>query len=55
MENNENFIIGGIGATISSIATISGLDALENLALCFIGGIVSVIGKLIAQKYFKKK
>lgn len=55
MGNNDNFIVGGIGATISSIATISGLDAFENLALCFIGGIVSVFGKLIAQKYLKKK
>jgi len=55
MGNNDNFIVGGIGATISSIATISGLDAIENLSLCFIGGIVSVIGKLIAQKYFKNK
>lgn len=52
--NNENILIGSIGAIASNIASINGLDIIQSLLLAFAGGFISVLGKDLYKKLKEK-
>lgn len=52
--NNENILIGTLGAIISNIGTISGLDIIQSVLIAFAGGFMSVLGKDFYKKLKEK-
>ena len=52
--NNENLLVGSIGAIVTNIASINGLDIIQSLLMAFVGGFVSVLGKDFYKKLKEK-
>jgi hypothetical protein len=52
--NNENIYIGAMGAIISNIGSISGLDIIQSVLIAFAGGFMSVLGKDLYKKLKEK-
>jgi len=52
--NNENIYIGTLGAIISNIGSISGLDIIQSVLIAFAGGFMSVLGKDLYKKLKEK-
>jgi hypothetical protein len=53
-QNSENVIVGSIGALITNIASISGLDIIQSILIAFAGGFFSVLGKDLYKKLKEK-
>lgn len=52
--NNENILIGTLGAIVSNIGTITGLDIIQSVLIAFAGGFMSVLGKDLYKKLKEK-
>jgi|688.fasta_scaffold285069_5 hypothetical protein len=52
--NNENIFVGTLGAIISNIASINGLDIVQSILISFAGGFISVLGKDLYKKLKEK-
>lgn len=52
--HNENIIVGTIGAIVTNIATITGLDIIQSVLIAFAGGFFSVLGKDLYKKLKEK-
>ena len=55
MNHKENIIIGGLGAVVSNIASINGMDIIQSLLIAFLGGFFSVVGKDFYKKIKENK
>ena len=53
-QNNENILVGSIGALITNIASINGLDVIQSILIAFAGGFFSVLGKDLYKKLKNK-
>lgn len=51
--NDDNIFAASIGAIISNVASINGLDIVQSLLLALVGGGVSMLGKDLYNKFKK--
>lgn len=52
--NNENILFGTMGAIVSNVASISGMDIIQSILISFAGGFISVLGKDLYKKLKEK-